>query len=148
MASLGSGGEGGGREELKSQFSTREGVYRLASAVEFARTTRPLTYVAPTNNTTPAPGSSPPVRVSFISFSSSGQGEGSSRSSPMSPLSPSNHHHGGANDDTYYAASNGSASNGSHEGSNADLDSTPHRFCLNIGKELFVYPYMDVRKVR
>lgn len=149
MASLGSGGEVGGREELKSQFSTREGTYRLASAVEFARTTRPLPYVAPTNNTSPAPGSSPPVRISFVTHLESGRlannqngAGGSSRSSPDSP------HHGG--EDPYFAAgSNGSASNnGSQEESiNPDVDTTPHRFCLNIGKELFVYPYMGVRKV-
>lgn len=174
MTSLGSGGDGGGREELKSQFSTREGTYRLASAVEFARSTRPLTYVAPTNNTTPAPGTSPPVRISFVSHSSIleqssrsnhdktgvtvGPGGvaatgGSNRSSPESPLaSTSNNigHHSTNNDETYFTAgSNGShASNGSHEdASNPDVESTPHRFCLNIGKELFVYPYMGIRKV-
>ncbi|XP_021946339.1 WD repeat-containing protein 20 [Folsomia candida] len=164
MASLGSGGESGGREELKSQFSTREGTYRLASAVEFARSTRPLAYVAPTNNTTPAPGTSPPVRISFVSHSSMFEqsrsnhdkttvpgesgGGGSNRSSPESPVvnaSSNMVHHG--NEETYFTGSNGSASNGSHEdSSNPDVDSTPHRFCLNIGKELFIFPYMGIRK--
>jgi hypothetical protein len=158
MASLASGGEGG-REELKSQFSTREGTYRLASAVEFARSTRPLTYVPPTNNTQPQPGISPPVRVSFVANSThsettsnqekTGGAEGN-RSSPESPTAAptANNNMGHANDDSSFAGSNGGVSNGSHEDPNPDLDSTPHRFCLNIGNELFVYPYMGVRKVK
>ena len=53
MASLGGGGGGGdpNREELKSQFSTREGTYRLVSAVDFSRSSRPVTYVP--NNSSP-----------------------------------------------------------------------------------------------
>jgi len=176
MASLGSAGEGGAREELKSQFSTREGTYRLASAVEFSRTTRPLTYVPPANNTTPAPGTSPPIRISFVTNAAAaaattttrtphltGVGGGgdadslaSNRSSPgsssasatnntMVHRSVSDYHPPTSNNGS--SGGGGSATGSSHEETNPDAQATPHRFCLNIGKELFVYPYMGTRKV-
>ncbi|CAG7723175.1 unnamed protein product [Allacma fusca] len=131
MASLGGGGEGGngGRDELKSQFTTREGTYRLVSAVDFSRTSRPVTYV--TNNTAPATGTSPPVRLSFVTIPGdltlTGGDSNQSLSSPTTTLQQDLLN--------------------SQDEPNSDLLTTNHRFCFNMGKELLVYPFMGCRKV-
>lgn len=136
MASLGGGGEGGNgsRDELKSQFTTREGTYRLVSAVDFSRTTRPVTYM--TNNTTPATGTSPPVRISFVTIPSDPTMTGSDNS--LSSL----------NNTTTTTTTNNQDPLNPSDDPNPDLLATNHRFCFNMGKELLVYPFMGVRKVR
>jgi len=116
-----------GREELKSQFTTREGTYRLVSAVELTRNTRPLTYVG--NNTGPSSsqGSIPPIRLSFVTLTSSTNASLTGFENGID--------HSGAED-------------GSEHNSTNILYHTSHRICVNIGKELFVYPYLGCRKVR
>ena len=54
--------EGGTREELKTHFTTREGVYRLMTLAEFSRSNR-LGYNTVQTNT--------PVKVSFVTLSDS-----------------------------------------------------------------------------
>ncbi|ODN02331.1 WD repeat-containing protein 20, partial [Orchesella cincta] len=162
MASIGGGGDAGNsREELKSQFTTREGTYRLTSAVEFSRSSRSLSYV--TNNTNPAPGTSPPVRLSFVTLVGSRPGvdvaasesrSNSPGSGPPETSSPGAMTPSGvtviSNNINNVAANNGESlmmsHNSDHHDSNPDIYSTPHRFCVNMGKELYVYPYMGCRK--
>ncbi|KAK7086205.1 WD repeat-containing protein 20 [Halocaridina rubra] len=54
-------GESGSKEEIKTQFTTIEGVYRLLPLSEYSRPNR-VAY----NNTAGSGSSSPPVRVSFV----------------------------------------------------------------------------------
>lgn len=90
MAVSGEFSSGGSRDEIRTQFITREGAYRLMTLSEYSRPTRmPLN--GP-NNT--------PVRVSFVKTLD---------------------HATASNDD---------------------------RLCFNVGKELYVYPYNGIRKVR
>ncbi|CAL8111628.1 unnamed protein product [Orchesella dallaii] len=162
MASIGGGGDAGNsREELKSQFTTREGTYRLTSAVEFSRSNRSLSYV--TNNTNPAPGTSPPVRLSFVTLVGSRPGvdvaasesrSNSPGSGPPETSSPGAMTPSGvtviSNNINNVPVNNGESllmsHNSDHHDSNPDIYSTPHRFCVNMGKELYVYPYMGCRK--
>jgi len=90
MAVAGDFTSGGTRDEIRTQFITREGTYKLMNLSEYSRPTRmPLN--GP-NNT--------PVRVSFVKTVDIAAG---------------------TNDD---------------------------RVCFNVGKELYVYPYNGIRKVR
>jgi hypothetical protein len=79
--------EGGGKDELKTQFVTREGVYKLMPLSEYSKPTR-VSYNGQAN---------PPVKVSFVNVT---------------------------------------------DGSSSD------RLCFNVGRELYVYVYKGVRKVR
>lgn len=54
------GGEGGGKDELKTQFTTREGTYRVLSLSEYSRPNR-VGYSSSQSNS--------PVKVSFVSLS-------------------------------------------------------------------------------
>lgn len=164
MASIGGGGDAGSsREELKSQFTTREGTYRLTSAVEFSRSSRSLSYV--TNNTNPAPGTSPPVRISFVTLLGSRTGgeavpsdsrsnsPGSGQAEATSPgtMTPSGVNVI-SNNINNVPATNGESlmmtPGSEHHESNPDIFATPYRFCVNMGKELYVYPFVGCRKVR
>lgn len=166
MASISGGGDAGSsREELKSQFTTREGTYRLTSAVEFSRSSRSLSYV--TNNTNPAPGTSPPVRLSFVTLlgsrsppgepatstesRSNSPGSGPQEASSPSTMTPSGVTVISNNINSVPVTTNGDSlgmTHGSdHHESNPDIFETPYRFCVNMGKELYVYPFVGCRKV-
>lgn len=81
--------DSGGKDELKTQFITREGTYRLMTLSEYSRPNR----VGYTNSQ-----GSTSVRVSFVTLpDASGNGE---------------------------------------------------RICFNFGRELYVYMYKGVKKVR
>lgn len=165
MASIGGGGDAGSsREELKSQFTTREGTYRLTSAVEFSRSSRSLSYV--TNNTNPAPGTSPPVRLSFVTLLGSRAGGGDAAASesrsnspgsgPPEASSPGTMTPSGVNVisnninnvTTTNGDSLGTTHGSEHHESNPDIFASPYRFCVNMGKELYVYPFVGCRKVK
>ena len=68
MAELGGGlldpGGGGGREELKTQFLTREGTYQLMSLAEYTRPNRLGYNSQPVNCNTPVKVSLLPALVS------------------------------------------------------------------------------------
>lgn len=53
-------GDGGSKEEIKTQFSTIEGLYKLLPLPEYSRPNRVVYNNSGTSNT------SPPVKVSFI----------------------------------------------------------------------------------
>ena len=75
MAELGGGlldpGGGGGREELKTQFLTREGTYQLMSLAEYTRPNRLGYNSQPVNCNTPVKVSSLPALVSSTKMTSS-----------------------------------------------------------------------------
>lgn len=80
--------DGGGKDELKTQFMTREGVYKLMTLSEYSRPNR-VGFNAQGNT---------PVKVSFVTVPDpSGNGD---------------------------------------------------RICFNVGRELYVYVYKGVKKVR
>lgn len=81
--------EGGGKEELKTQFVTREGIYRLMTLSEYSRPNR----VGYTNTQ-----GSTSVRLSFVTL--------------------------------------------------PDQNGTGDRICFNIGRELYVFLFKGVKKVR
>lgn len=80
--------DGGGKDELKTQFMTREGVYKLMTLSEYSRPNR-IGFNAQGNT---------PVKVSFVTVPDpSGNGD---------------------------------------------------RICFNVGRELYVYVYKGVKKVK
>lgn len=90
----------GTKDEIKTQFTTVEGVYRLLPLSEYSRPNR-VAY-----NNSGGSGSIPPVRVSFVSLPD-----------------PS-----------------GSVSN--------SINGDRTKICFNYGRELFVYTYRGIKKVR
>lgn len=117
-----------GKDDLKTQFITREGTYRLMTLSEYSRPNR----VGYTSNQ-----SSPQVRVSIVSLPSVPLTTfGSSQSStqllqqqqppPPSqiPISPS-------------LLNNGQE----------PITPGGDRICFNYGKEIFVYAYRGIKKV-
>lgn len=80
--------EGGGKDDLKTQFTTREGTYKVLSLSEYSRPNR-VGYQSQSNS---------PVKVSFVSL--------------------------------------------------ADSTGTEERICFNVGRELYVYMYKGIKKVR
>ena len=76
--------------DLRNQFITREGTYKLMTLSEYTRPSR-----MPPNGT-----SNTPVRVSFV------------------------------------------------RSTDRDTGNVDDRICFNVGKELYVYPYNGIRKVR
>ena len=60
--STGGGGGSNGGDELKTQFMTREGTYRLMTLSEYSRPNR----VGYANNAQGGSGAGVPVRVSFV----------------------------------------------------------------------------------
>ncbi|XP_055678496.1 WD repeat-containing protein 20 [Lutzomyia longipalpis] len=111
-----------GKDDLKTQFVTREGTYRLMTLSEYSRPNR----VGYTNNQ-----SSPQVRVSIVSLPS--------HTAPQQTASP-----------PLQAATQPAASIGTTNGQDASgyaLATTGgDRICYNFGKELFVYAYRGVKK--
>uniref|UniRef100_A0A1B0CS21 WD repeat-containing protein 20 n=1 Tax=Lutzomyia longipalpis TaxID=7200 RepID=A0A1B0CS21_LUTLO len=111
-----------GKDDLKTQFVTREGTYRLMTLSEYSRPNR----VGYTNNQ-----SSPQVRVSIVSLPS--------HAAPQQTASP-----------PLQAATQPAASIGTTNGQDASgyaLATTGgDRICYNFGKELFVYAYRGVKK--
>ena len=66
-SNMASPGEGGGKDEVKTQFVTREGVYKLMTLSEYSRP----------NKTAYNGQANPPVRASFITLEDqTGTGEG------------------------------------------------------------------------
>ena len=110
-------------DELKTQFMTREGTYRLMTLSEYSRPNR-VGYANTAQGGTAAGGGCPggPVKVSFVSLPK-----------PIQQLSES---------DDPNNCCNGSG-NGVGSGSSA---ATLERITFNYGREIFVYPYRGVRK--
>jgi hypothetical protein len=135
MAGGGGGGGGGGsREELKTQFMTREGLYKLMTLSEYSRPNR-VGYA----NTAANPGA--PVRVSFALATT---GNGGVKAAA-----------GGVTNGSVGSAT-GSSSSADDQNKNCDsgsaLSSSPsavwtgEKITFNYGREIFVYPYKGVRK--
>uniref|UniRef100_A0A182MVZ3 Uncharacterized protein n=1 Tax=Anopheles culicifacies TaxID=139723 RepID=A0A182MVZ3_9DIPT len=127
------------KDDLKTQFATREGEYRLMTLSEYSRPNR----VGYQNNQ-----SSPQVRVSIVSLPSP----------PPPPIGGS----GGGGGQLAGATSTNSTSNSNNitlpkqqsfsnglEHQTASGYSTPvggDRICFNYGKELYVYSYRGAKK--
>jgi WD repeat-containing protein 20 len=107
-----------GKDDLKTQFVTREGVYRLLTLSEYSRPK-----VGYQSNQ-----SSPQVRVSLVTLPSQNllpQSQVQSQNLPSSSTSITN----GLERDTAAVPNGGD------------------RICFNIGKELLIYAYRGVKKV-
>ncbi|XP_058128699.1 WD repeat-containing protein 20 [Anopheles ziemanni] len=131
-----------GKDDLKTQFVTREGEYRLMTLSEYSRPNR----VGYQNNQ-----SSPQVRVSIVSLPSpppqppisGGVGGGGQLSGTAGSTSASN-----SNSNNITLTKQQSFSNGL-EHQTASGYSTPvggDRICFNYGKELYVYSYRGAKK--
>ncbi|GAB0093702.1 WD repeat-containing protein 20 [Sergentomyia squamirostris] len=112
-----------GKDDLKTQFVTREGTYRLMTLSEYSRPNR----VGYTNNQ-----SSPQVRVSIVSLPS--HLSGVPAAPPLQPAAqtPALTTSNGQDVSAYGLTAAGSAGG--------------DRICYNFGKELFVYAYRGVKK--
>ncbi|XP_050068679.1 WD repeat-containing protein 20 [Anopheles maculipalpis] len=132
-----------GKDDLKTQFATREGEYRLMTLSEYSRPNR----VGYQNNQ-----SSPQVRVSIVSLPSppppppigggGGSGGGSGQLAGTSSTNSS------SNSNNITLPKQQSFSNGL-EHQTASGFSTPvggDRICFNYGKELYVYSYRGAKK--
>ncbi|XP_053658408.1 WD repeat-containing protein 20 [Anopheles marshallii] len=125
-----------GKDDLKTQFATREGEYRLMTLSEYSRPNR----VGYQNNQ-----SSPQVRVSIVSLPSP----------PPPPIGGGGGQLAGATTNSTNSTSNSvtlpkqqSFTNGL-EHQTASGYSTPvggDRICFNYGKELYVYSYRGAKK--
>lgn len=120
------------KNEIKTHFVTREGVYRilnLSSEFEFVR---PRPGVGYQSNQ-----SSPQVRVSLVSLPATGGNAATTSNLGSAAVAP------------IAATSNSSLSNGSQEASSSTSLSNggQDRICFNIGKELYVYSFKGIRKV-
>ncbi len=143
MPSVGPGGGGTGtRDELKTQFMTREGLYKLMTLSEYSRPNR-VGYA----NTAANPGA--PVRVSFALPSGTCVGSPPSSSGPSTStsLSAASSKVGIANGSA--AGSTPTASGGSSEEKSEVQQHTVwsgEKIAFNYGREIFVYPYRGVKK--
>lgn len=158
MASCSGGGDPGNsaglsgslstREELKSQFSTREGVYRLLTSLELSRSSRPppLPYGTLSSQAPSTSGPNPPLKLSFVTINSPNNDSSSvnhfnteeeEEDDETTPVSASQLLH-----------SPGLTGNDLLPSDPEVMDKSTTRFCFNLGKELYVYPFQGSRKVR
>lgn len=133
-------------DDLKTQFVTREGTYRLMNLSEYSRPNR----VGYTSNQ-----NSPQVRVSLVSLLA---GDGTTSGSQEVQEGATNGH--GPDDlqvnqissttpSTSMTLDHGVAGNGPvGVGQRGSFIPGGDRICFNFGKELFVYPYRGMKKVR
>lgn len=141
------------KDDLKTQFITREGVYRLMTLSEYSRPNR----VGYTNTQ-----SSPQVRVSIVTLPTSSTGGGSGlQQNTNSPVINGNggggdfsttestasryQHNFGAGPSLSIDSRLGGGSNGCGGGDGSILGGD--RICFNFGKELYVYAFRGVKKV-
>ena len=114
-----------GKDDLKTQFITREGEYRLMTLSEYSRPNR-VGYQSNQN--------SPQVRVSLVSLPS-----------PPIQLQSGSSTNGLDHINSQNIGVNNIDSNPLSTGSSAPLGGD--RICFNYGKELYVYAYRGVKKV-
>lgn len=139
------------KDDLKTQFITREGVYRLMTLSEYSRPNR----VGYTNTQ-----SSPQVRVSIVTLPTSPNGAGSGSGQQQGSTSPVINGGGGGDFSTPDSTSRYQHSFGA--GPSLSIDSRlggsnncggdgpvigGDRICFNFGKELYVYAFRGVKKV-
>uniref|UniRef100_A0A182VYE4 Uncharacterized protein n=1 Tax=Anopheles minimus TaxID=112268 RepID=A0A182VYE4_9DIPT len=135
-----------GKDDLKTQFATREGEYRLMTLSEYSRPNR----VGYQNNQ-----SSPQVRVSIVSLPSPppppiGGGGGGGGGGSGGQLAGATSTNSTSNSNNITLPKQQSFSNGL-EHQTASGYSTPvggDRICFNYGKELYVYSYRGAKKVK
>lgn len=122
-----------GKDDLKTQFITREGIYRLMTLSEYSRPNR----VGYTSNQ-----SSPQVRVSIVSLpttpitalcNSPSAAQLMQQQQPPPPLS---------HNLPQIPISSSSLNNGQEP-----IIPGGDRICFNYGKEIFVYAYRGIKKV-
>lgn len=149
------------KNDIKTHFVTREGVYRILNlSSEELLNPRPRPGVGYQSNHQ----SSPQVRVSFVSLppaplpaSQSSQQQPQQQSSSSAQSSSAGQNSGIASTST--AILNGPTSSsvsssqqildagGGNNGSNTANGQGGDRICFNIGKELYVYSFKGIRKV-
>lgn len=125
-----------GKDDLKTQFVTREGTYRLMTLSEYSRPNR-VGYQTNQNN--------PQVRVSLVSLptnnyqSAASGGTGNCSGLQQQPQQNS------STSSSLGAPS--SSINGQTDGLEPSTVGGGDRICFNFGKELYVYAYRGCRKV-
>lgn len=134
-------------DDLKTQFITREGTYRLMNLSEYSRPNR----VGYTSNQ-----NSPQVRVSLVSMSSDAVAAGSSGAATQLDESAINGHGPDNLQVNQISSTTPSSSTGLEHLANGPggqhrlgggYAPGGDRICFNFGKELFVYPYRGMKKV-
>ncbi|GAB6022103.1 hypothetical protein CHUAL_006246 [Chamberlinius hualienensis] len=128
--------EGGGKDEIKSQFCTREGLYKVMTFSEY-RPNRTAGCIG-------AQSSNHPVKVSFINVPdntplSSVVATGSAAVAP-SASNPSATVINGGNNITNSATANNSINPNKCDSAEGD------RICFNVGRELYFYMYKGIKK--
>ncbi|XP_053681271.1 WD repeat-containing protein 20 [Anopheles nili] len=124
------------KDDLKTQFATREGEYRLMTLSEYSRPNR----VGYQNNQ-----NSPQVRVSIVSLPSPPPAPIGSGGGQLAGVTSTN---SASNSNNITLTKQQSFSNGL-EHQTASGFSTPvggDRICFNYGKELYVYSYRGAKK--
>jgi WD repeat-containing protein 20 len=117
-----------GKDDLKTQFLTREGIYRLLTLSEYSRPK-----VGYQSNQ-----SSPQVRVSLVTLPSPNpQPQALHHQQQQQQQTPSSQQH----------PSSSTSSNGLDRDTAAIVPTGGDRICFNIGKELLIYAYRGVKKV-
>lgn len=134
------------KDDLKTQFITREGVYRLMTLSEYSRPNR----VGYTNTQ-----SSPQVRVSIVTLPTSMNGAGGGNS-PVINGNGGDFQAGDSTASSRYPQSFGAGTSLSidsrlgsgNNGCGGDGPVGGDRICFNFSKELYVYAFRGVKKVR
>ncbi|XP_070494129.1 WD repeat-containing protein 20 [Chironomus tepperi] len=131
--------ETNGKDDLKTQFVTREGCYRLLNLSEYSRPNR-VGYQSNQN--------SPQVRVSFVSLpvncSSQQQQQQQQSTEKAAGSNNSNVNGNNSNGPTNVITSSNSLSSFTN-GINGIQDQSDW-ICFNFGKELYTYAYRGVKK--
>lgn len=139
------------KDDLKTQFITREGIYRLMTLSEYSRPNR----VGYTNTQ-----SSPQVRVSIVTLPTSmNGGSGGGPQNTSSPVINGNVGDFSTTDSTASRYQHGFGAGPSLSidsrlggGNNGCTGDGPiiggDRICFNFSKELYVYAFRGVKKVR
>lgn len=127
-----------GKDDLKTQFITREGTYRLMTLSEYSRPNR----VGYTNNQ-----SSPQVRVSIVTLPTSLP---ISQSLQQQQQLPNQQQQQTSTSLQPVQTTNLQINNGQdiNNGQQQQQQQGGDRICFNFGKEIFVYAYRGVKKVK
>jgi len=139
MGIRGSGSNANCDEELKTQFMTREGIYRLMTLSEYSRPNR-VGYANSAQGGTTAGCPGGPVKVSFVSLPK-----------PVQPVQQQPTAAAAVGQGTLEATEASTAvtvtgSSAPAQENNPTSLVTLDRITFNYGREIFVYPYRGVRK--
>ncbi|XP_031619452.1 WD repeat-containing protein 20, partial [Contarinia nasturtii] len=136
-----------GKDDLKTQFITREGTYRLITLSEYSRPNR-VGYQSNQNN--------PQVRVSLLPAKVNSDVSATNNTGSSVLTSSTNTTNAGASNNSSYILQQPSANTNNSGITNGISEIPPQhqqfqqgfsdKICFNFGKELYVYTYRGVKK--